>query len=245
MAGFCRFTRRMVARQFHAFGVQRQDLMQVSIDPSASVVVYANHAGWWDPIVAMLLCQAYFKDRTLYAPIDADALNKYRVMKSMGFYGLKFNSLEGAAEFLVRTQTILEAPATSVWITPEGRFCDVRDRSQPLMPGLAHLAHKMPGVHFIPLAIEYPFWNESYPLILIRLGTPVVSHAPLSKSVWGERLTEGLRSTQQALAESVIARDPAAFEFLIENHRRRSWYDYARSWVAWVEGKPFDPRHDS
>lgn len=242
--GFCWYTKRMVAKHFTSFGVQIERAQLDAIPDEAPIIVFVNHPSWWDPITAMLLREAYLPNRTFYAPIDSIALEKYRIMAKLGFYGLRMKSLEGTSEFLSVTKLLLQAPNVSLWITPEAQFCDSRDYSQPLMPGLSHLATKIPSARFVPLALEYPFWNESRPQIFARLGTPIWSEAPLSKSEWNERLTAGLRSAQRELSESVVSRDPSRFSYLIAGRSvRLSWYDYGRSWNAWLRGKPFDPRH--
>ena len=247
--GFYWYTKRMVSKQFVSFGVQEELLEAGRIDDDSPIIAYANHASWWDPIAAMLLQRAYFTNRTFYAPIDADALENYRIMAQLGFYGVRMQTFEGAAGFLNVTKSILESKKVTIWITPEGQFSDVRNHSLSLMPGLSHLASKISGVQFVPVAFEYGFWNESRPQIFARFGAPIGSKeqllkAPISKANWSELLANRLRQTQNELAQSVISRDPAAFTYLIASRPvRLGWYDYGRSWSAWLKGKPFDPRH--
>ncbi len=242
--GFCWYTKRMVSKQFISFGVQKELLEAGRIDDDSPIIAYANHASWWDPIAAMLLQNAYFSNRTFYAPIDANALENYRIMAQLGFYGVRMQTFEGASDFLKVTKSILESKRNTIWITPEGQFTDVRDYSLSLMPGLAHLASKIPGLKFVPVAFEYGFWNESRPQIFARFGAPIDSDERSAKAEWSELLTDRLRQTQDELAQSVIARNPAAFTYLISSRPvRLGWYDYGRSWSAWLKGKPFDPRH--
>jgi 1-acyl-sn-glycerol-3-phosphate acyltransferase len=234
----------MVAKQFLSIGVQDELLKAVELNDETPLIVFANHASWWDPIVAMLLQQAYFSNRTFYAPIDAEALEKYRIMAKLGFYGVRMESFDGASAFLKMTKGILHSKKVAILITPEGRFADVRDYSWPLMPGLSHLASKIPGVKFLPVAFEYAFWNESRPQIFVRFGSPIDSSETMAKVAWSELLTGRLRQTQTELARSVQQREPAAFQYLVESRPvRLGWYDYCRSWAAWIQGKPFDPRH--
>ncbi len=244
--GFCWYTKRMVAKQFMAFGIQDELLVAQPIIAGSPIIAYANHASWWDPIAAMLLQKAYFSDRTFYAPIDADALEKYRIMSKLGFYGVRLESFDGTSAFLSLTKAILESKKATIWITPEGQFSDCRDHSRPLMPGLSHLASKFSGVTFLPLAFEYGFWNESRPQIFARFGSPISSDTSMQKGEWTALLAERLRITQNELARSVQARDPAAFKYVIKSRPiRLGLYDHLRSWSAWVNGKPFDPRHSS
>jgi hypothetical protein len=243
----------MVSKHFMSFAVQNEWMKLQTLDPKMPIVVYANHSGWWDPIVAMMLRRKFFADRTFYAPIDADALANYRIMAQLGFYGLELDSLQGAADFLSITKRILETSHVSVWITPEGEFCDVRDHSKQLMPGLSHLAAKTPGVCFIPLAIEYAFWDESRPQIFTKLGAPLCTSLDpqladrcKTKAEWNTLLTEHLRSTQSELARDVISRDASRFDYVIASRPARlGWYDYFRSWAAWLQGRDFDPRHSA
>jgi 1-acyl-sn-glycerol-3-phosphate acyltransferase len=236
----------MVGRRFTAFGVQFAAPAEALAPKSHAVVVYANHVGWWDPIVAMLLRKSYFPDRILYAPIDAVALNAYRIFSKMGFFGIHLDKFQGAADFLRTSRAILEDPRSSLWVTPEGRFTDCRDHSQPLMPGLAHLAASVPSVSFVPLAIEYPFWEEPRPMIAVRFGDRQVFDPGTPKSECSERLEQSLRLTQRELAAYVMRRQSESFDYLIAPRAARtSWYDTVRAWVAWYHGRPFDPRHST
>jgi 1-acyl-sn-glycerol-3-phosphate acyltransferase len=242
--GFCRFTTSMVRRNFHCFAIQLADEFHHGISKDQSLVVYANHIGWWDPIVAMLLRKKYFADRTLYAPIDANALEAYAIFKQLGFYGLKLDSFAGASDFLKTSREILSNPKSSIWITPEGVFTDCRDLDRPLMPGLAHLAATSPKTTFVPLAIEYPFWEEPKPLIACRFGAPISFETKTSKAECGRLIFESLRNTQRDLAQSVMRRDLQGFHYVLApKASRQGLYDTLRAWKAWIQGRPFDPSH--
>ena len=244
--GFCRFTTRMVRKNFTCFAVQTYQDIRSLVPSNHALVVYANHVGWWDPIVAMLLRKKYFPDRVLYAPMDAKALEAYGIFRQLGFYGLKLDTFAGASDFLKTSREILSNPRSSVWITPEGVFADCRDLERPLMPGLAHLAASSPNTAFVPLAIEYPFWEEPKPMIATRLGEPIFFQTGVSKAECGQRIFESFRTNQKQLAQSVIRRDFSEFDFLIPpKSQRQSGYDTLRAWKAWIQGREFDPSHAS
>ncbi|MFN6130239.1 MAG: lysophospholipid acyltransferase family protein [Planctomycetota bacterium] len=244
--GFCRYVHRMVSRRFTSFGVQFAEPRDSMSPTSHALVVYANHVGWWDPIVAMLLRRSYFPGRILYAPIDAEALKAYRIFSKLGFFGIELDRLSGASDFLKASRAILAEPRSSLWVTPEGKFTDCRDHSQPLMPGLAHLASSIPSVSFLPLAIEYPFWEEPRPMIAVRFGARQVFELGMSKRDCSDLLESALRQTQRDLAAAVVRRQADDFEYLIAPRAARtSWYDTMRAWKAWYHGHPFDPRHST
>jgi len=236
----------MIRSQFTCFAVESQLPISTLVPQDHALVVFANHIGWWDPVVAMQLRRAYFPERIFYAPIDAKALEAYGVFRQMGFYGIAMEQMRGAASFLKTSREILSVPRSSLWITPEGKFTDCRDHSQPLMPGLAHLAANTQNVTFIPLAIEYPFWEEPRPMIAVRFGPRQVFEENISKRECSEQLEKALRQTQHDLAASVMLRKSDSFEYLIAPRAARtSWYDTVRAWVAWYHGQPFDPRHST
>ncbi len=83
------------------------------------------------------------------------------------------------------------------------------------MPGLAHLARRVPDALILPLALEYPFWNESQPEILVRFGTPLHSSRDGSVAEWTQRLETALTATMDALAAESVTRDPALFTPLL------------------------------
>lgn len=263
------FLPRYLRRHFHALAVNRQALAEEVFAADAAVVVYANHASWWDPMVAIHVRQRLWPQHRFYAPIDADMLARYRIFSRMGFYGVAAGSHRGAAEFLKRSAAIVQRPGSSIWLTPEGRFCDVRDTERPLMPGLSHLAARVeanepgrakdtktaPGsgpersrcVWFVPAAIEYVFWEERLPECLCWFGQPLQTawgEATADRAEWDAKLTTGLRSAQQELAEASIARATSHFEVLLSGQTgTRSFYDSARGVLARLRGKSIKVQH--
>jgi 1-acyl-sn-glycerol-3-phosphate acyltransferase len=260
LGGFQWFSPRYIRKHFHAVAIHRDGLRPPEIEARDSVVVYANHASWWDPLLAMFICGRLFEGFDFFAPIDADALKKYRIFSRLGFFPVQQDSLQGAKHFLKVSTALLARPSTSIWITPEGRFADVRDQSANLMPGLAHLAHSIQHrsqhqspkpdglrVWFLPIAIEYCFWEERLPEALARFGEAILvePHAPpSSKEVWQTRLTGALRRSQEQLALDSIARNANKFEVLLSGVAG-TWrlYDLWRRGVSRLRGKSLELEH--
>jgi 1-acyl-sn-glycerol-3-phosphate acyltransferase len=246
MDGFCWYARRMIRRSFHVFAVDVSTFDYPTLDKNVPLAIISNHPGWWDPIVGMLLCREYFKERVFYAPIDAEALQKYRIFRKLGYFGIEANTRQGAKDFIDQASYVLQSENGSLWVTPEGRFTDVRDHSQSLMPGLAHIASKTAGIHCIPLAIEYVFSEERLPLLLCKLGEAITDagEAKSTKLAWQSRCEEHLRATQKALATSVIARQWESFEVVVRSqHRPVGLYDWVRWSMMRATGKKPTLRH--
>jgi 1-acyl-sn-glycerol-3-phosphate acyltransferase len=245
--GFHTFLKPFLKRHFHTIAVDRQSQDAFDAVGQGPVIVYGNHPSWWDPLIAHLLCRLCFHPRQFYAPIDAAALAKYQVFKKLGFYGIDLGSKQGASQFLKTSTAILQAPQTSLWITPEGRFCDHRDHSATLMPGLAHLCTKLPAEGMaIPMALEYTFWEERLPECLVRFGTPITPGdvTTKNKSCWAAAVESALRENQRLLAANVIERNPALFRPILSGKRGAGGiYDTFRRLRSVLGGHRFEAQH--
>jgi 1-acyl-sn-glycerol-3-phosphate acyltransferase len=244
--GFVWYSQRLMRRHFHSLAVDTRQLVWPGGEPpSEPVILFANHPGWWDPIIGMLLSRRFFSQHRLYAPIDAAALKRYQVLSKLGFYGIDLSSRQGAAQFLSTSNAILASPKGSIWLTPEGRFCDVRDHDAGLMPGLTHLVARHPNAWVVPFAIEYVFWEERLPEALVRFGSPHLAqrYSGVPKRALAVELEQLLRREQRGLAESSLRRTVGDFQTLFVTRPPGSIYDTLRSIVTRLRGGRFDPRH--
>ncbi len=233
---FSRYARWYVARSFHALR-----LSLAGFPPSARddrpMVIFLNHASWWDPMIAVLLADRFWESRRHYTPIDAASLQKYRFFRRIGFFPVEKTSPRGASQFLRTGLEVLNQPGSILWITPEARFVDPRRRPTELLPGLWHLARRAPHAMFVPLAMEYPFWQERFPEALCRFGVPVES--PDEKS-----LQLGLQACQDALMSEAIGQDPGKFALLLGGRANVSlFYDLWRRMRAAATGARFSAGH--
>ncbi len=239
--GFHWYIPRYLRRHFNAVRVAKQTAPDVH--PNEPLICYANHPGWWDPLIAFLLNECYFPGRTAYSPIDQQALEQYPVFRHLGFYGIELHSLAGAKRFLAVSRGLLAQPKTAIWLTPGGRFADVRTRTT-FEPGLGHLAASLAGLALVPLALEYPFWEERTPEALVEFGEPIRTTGDQSKEKWQNELEARLAAAQASLAEKAIARQPEPFDVVLDGSAGvGGWYDLARRTKSLMTGKPFDPHH--
>jgi hypothetical protein len=159
----------------------------------------------------LLLPGKYFADWRSFAPIDEASLQRYGFFKQLGFYGVEQKSTRGAMTFLRTTCRLLGSARNMVWLTPQGRFMDMRQRPLRLQHGIGSLAAHLENVTFVPLAIEYTLWNEPRPEILLSFShSAVPKNAPLRSSRnWTEFFSKALEKAQDELAARSSQRDPA------------------------------------
>ncbi len=181
--------------------------------PAGPLIIYANHSSWWDPMVSVLLAHRFLPQRSSYAPMDAAALQRYQILSHIGIFGVEMKTARGAAQFL-RTGLAILKNNDVIWITPQGRFADARERPLIFKPGLAALAARVPGgCTLLPMAIEYPFWDERLPEALIHFGEPIRCNGEPAAALEAA-LTSALLEAMTILQTKAIARDPAAFTLL-------------------------------
>ena len=239
------YLQRYVPKHFHALAISNTSATK-AIDASEPLIVYMNHASWWDPLVALILAKRYFPTRRLFAPIDAVAVQKYPFMQRLGFFPVEQDRLHGAGNFLKTARAILKEQGTSIWLTPEGQFADPREKDRDFQPGLAHLVSKLDRGVVLPLAMEYPFWEERLPEALGRFGEPirVAHHSGVGKEDWQQILESGLRDTQRELESASMARDSHGFEILLSGQTGVVWmYDILRRMRSIFTGKKLQQTH--
>lgn len=232
-------------RKFHAVRLAAGDAPPAYT--GRPLVIYCNHPSWWDPALILLAMPHVFPGRRGFGPMDAAELERYGLFRRFGLFGIDPASPRGAAHFLRVARAGLAQPDTMLGITAEGSFTDPRLRPVRLRAGLAHLARHHPEAVFLPLALEYGFWNESKPEALLRFGAPVQLPPGNTNSVaeWQLALEAALTQTMDALAAASAQRDPALFTKLFSGTAGVGGiYDLWRRTRAAAGGRRFDAQHE-
>lgn len=213
---------------------------------SRPVIFATNHPGWWDPLVFLWLAHRLYPPRMSYGPIDARALGKYRFFETIGFIGIEPGTWRGSATFLRAAKAASARNDVIFWITAQGEFTDTRRRPIELRPGVGHAVAAGAGL-IVPVAVEYPFWNERLPEALVAFGAAIDIDAAADRDAdeWTRVVSTALTAAQDRLAAAAIARDPTAFVTLLSGTVGVGGvYDAVRRFAAWCRGERFDAAHN-
>lgn len=228
---FAKYVRRMVRKRFHAVRILPEHASALSdLNRRASpVLVLLSHSSWWDPLVSLALHSHSTPDREPMAPMDASQLRKFGIFKRIGIFGIDPDdpkSLEAMGGYVGRK--FAANPLCTLWVTPQGRFTDVRAPIE-IRPGGAAIAARTPEVSVLALAIEYSFWTDQRPEVFMS-WRPV--HVPPGREnstpAWHRSILETMRENNRLLSEAVISRDPAKFLPVFDSGNAAStnwWYD--------------------
>lgn len=240
---FLWYARRYLAKNFHSVRLSRTGpAPQIENGP---LIVVLNHPSWWDPLMGMLLTLQW-PTRRHFVPIEDKALQKYRFFERLGFFGINPDTLSGARDFLRTSLEILDEEETALWITAQGKFTDVRQRPPQLQRGVGHLLSHLKHGTVVPLALEYPFWDERTPEALARFGAPIPISSDQKRSVdeWMHLLEQALAEAQDVLAEEAASRETLLFQDLIKGKAGVGGvFDCWRRLKAWMTGKRFQVEH--
>lgn len=246
MRFFARYTRRYMARHFDALLLSKAG--SAPSPAQGPVVIYLNHPSWWDPITCIQLSTHCFPASPAFGPMDATELARYGIFKKIGVFGVR-KGPAGVRDFLDASATVLAQADATLWITAQGRFADSAERPVVLAPGIGALVRIAPHASFVPLAVDYPFWNERLPQALARFGAAEKGSA-LLESAHGSRealtahFERRLTETMDALACESRARDLSAFTPVLSGQRGTSpIYDTWRRLKSWMRGESYQPGH--
>jgi len=234
-----------VRRHFHCLRVANAGRIPPQAQP---LILFANHASWWDPLTAMLLAEAILPERDHYAPMDEIALKHYSIFRPMGFFPVDNASGRGATQLLRSGGQVLSRPGSALWITPEGQFQDVRTRPIVFRPGLGALMSRFGRLTCVPIAIEYAFWNERLPEILVNVGEPLeIADGTMEDArTWTNLLSYATAATLDELAMLAMDRDPDAFETLFSGSGGIGGvYEMWKRLTCAVTGRPYHHDHGS
>ena len=241
---FRSYARRYIKRHFHA--------LRLSVDgpppelTGGPLIVVTNHPSWWDPLIGLVLTEQMPSWRTHFGPIDVRGLAQYPFLERLGFFGIEPGTTRGSLAFLRQSLEILAHPEATLWITAQGHFVDPRERPIRLKSGIGHLASRLSQGTIVPLAMEYPFWNDRCPEALARFGPPIAisSSGEHSPSEWTACVEQALEKSQDVLAEHSRRRESSAFTTLIGGAAGVGGiYDSWRRLRARIRGEVFHPEH--
>ncbi len=245
---FSWYSRRFLRRHFHSLRISRAGLPLPQWD--RPLVIFSNHASWWDPLVFLLLKNVFFAEYSAFAPMEATMLDRYKFFRRLGFFGVEQRSQRGAMQFLRSAEMILQSPRHLLALTPQARFADARERPVRFGRGLGHLARRIPAAVFLPVALEYVFWEERLPEVLVRFGKAIdLSEENRRRSdahAWTSRFEQSLSETQDALALETQRRCPDDFEVLLRGGSGQGGlYDRWRALKTTCRGATFHRAHGS
>ena len=164
---FAAYNRNLMKRHFHSFQVSNAKVL-LKEKPQ---IVYFNHSGWWDGLVAFELFRSVRADG--YFLMEEKHLRKLFLFRRLGAFSIIRESPRQAVESLNYAAGLLaEGANRKVCIFPQGEILPNDVRPLRFFRGLARLVEKVGECSVVPCAIRYEFLGNFKPEIYVSIGEP-------------------------------------------------------------------------
>jgi 1-acyl-sn-glycerol-3-phosphate acyltransferase len=218
---FSWYVRRLFSKRFHAVRLAHGSdaILQELDNHDGPALIALSHSSWWDPLTAVLL-GTLCASRSGCAPMDAAMLAKFGFFRKLGIFGIDPDNPRGLPALVSYVlERFVKDRKPTLWITPQGRFADVRD-AIVVRPGAAAIASRAQQagrqLRVIVIAIEYGFWLDEKPEVFIRCVRVSQTQSAMSTADWHRALTTAMTDNAAELATLVRARSPGGFASLMQ-----------------------------
>jgi len=138
----------------------------------SSIVVAAQHVGWWDPMILLVLSRSRFGGRH-FVMMDEANLRRFFFFRWLGAFGVDRTTRSGVLAATRYALDRLREPHARVWLFPQGALRPADTRPLGCERGAGWLAAGA-GVRLVPVAIRYEFLEEQRPEAFVSFGEPSV-----------------------------------------------------------------------
>jgi 1-acyl-sn-glycerol-3-phosphate acyltransferase len=194
------FLRRMARADFHAVRVIGQC---PTIPPGDRAIFVANHCGWWDGLLLLLLQRRFLPSLPVYSVMLAREFSATFWFKLIGCMPITPGSTGSIRQLLRRLAALNHELAKSGYICsyfPQGEIRPSFLRPLNFTSGLRAVANAMAPVTLIPVAFHYEPMTQRKPEALIAFGTPIKhTSGPLDVARVETAVTSALDGIQSEL----------------------------------------------
>ena len=148
----------------------------------ASVLVYANHAGFWDGFVLHELAVAW--GREPFCLVEEQNLVRFPFLARLGAFSIRPGDAGSTLESFRYARALLARPRAAVFIFPQGRLEPSSLRPLRLERGFEVLARRC-RAQCVPLALKYAFFESERPDALVAVGA---AHGPAGTAEFATHL---------------------------------------------------------
>ena len=213
---FAGYAGRLLRRRFHAARILADDVpvLEALDQGDEPAIILLTHASWWDPLVGLVLWRRFGSSRELMMPMDADQLARFDFFRRLGMFGIDPDdprSLEEMRSYILERFENDEERCV-LGLTPQGRFTDPREpvRIRPGAAAIAAACSRPPKV--MAVAVEYPFWQDQRPELLVAASDiEVPATTTPTTADWHRAMTAGMTDAVGRLAAASIDRDASVF----------------------------------
>lgn len=206
---------RMLTRS-HLHAVWVKGLKTLPEPQEGALIFAANHACWWDGIVAYVVHKARIP-REFFIVMEDKQLRKYQFFSWAGAFSIRRNHVRSAGQTLLYAEELLSDGGRAVWMFPQGVMGPEGRRPLRFEGGVVQLSRKREGLWVVPVALHYVVRAHPHPEAFVSLGRPLRfvkgegSHVEQTARL-EQAVTALLDELRQALDEIPLEAVPEGYE---------------------------------
>ena len=214
----------MLQNRFYAFRYRGKENYD-NRDDSAPTILFAPHCNWWDGTVFFNITHRIFHKEIR---LMIEELNRFPLLRRGGAYSVNKKSPQSAMKALKYSVDVMSDLRNLLCIFPQGIIRPPHYRPIEFQTGLAYIvqnAVKRYGkVNLIPVAIDYCFFRDNRPEVVVDFGECVVvdKDNTLDRKELTHMFEKALEKTCDAQFEEISKGDVGKYNILFKQHLK--WY---------------------
>lgn len=211
----------MLQNRFYAF---RYKGVENYCNDNYPTILFAPHCNWWDGIVLYNITHRIFRKEIR---LMVEELNRFPLLKRGGAYSVNKKSVQSAMESLKYSVDVMGDLKNLLCIFPQGIIRPPHYRPIEFQTGLAYIAQnavkKYGKVHLIPMAIDYCFFRDNRPEIMVRFGDRITLDNPKAdRKELTQMLERSLEQTCDNQFQEISQGEISDYKILFKQHLK--WY---------------------
>ena len=166
---FAVYNRNLLKRRFHSLQVAGLDFLREK-DAEIPFIVYGNHSGWWDGLVAFEIFRQAKLDA--FFMMEEKQLKNLFLFQRLGAFSIVRENGREAIKSINYSAELLKKSGGTLLIFPQGEIFSNDARPIKFYNGLSRIIEKIGKVYVVPMAMRYEFLGEFKPQIFVNIGLP-------------------------------------------------------------------------
>ena len=225
-ARYFRYRGRRRLAGIHAAGLEemrRWDRRGSGPTADYPLVIVANHAGWWDALMPIMISLDTF-DHDAYGVMEERQLVRFGFFRKLGMFSIDRENPRSALASLRYGADLLRDTNRVLWYFPQGEIVPNDRRPLEIQRGIGRLLEMIGRVTLLPVAFRYELMDNERPDAWIRVGPPtgldLTSPAgTMSGSEIEELVRRGMTGTADRLREDVLERRTDEYRTILRGRR--------------------------
>lgn len=222
---FATYNRNLLARRFQGLRVCGLEHLKARASTSVPLVLYANHASWWDGLVTFQAGHHAGLDQ--FFMMEEKQLRGYPLFRRLGCFSVVRDDARSALRSIEYAADLLNDTNRALWIFPQGELAANDLRPLKLFSGAARILNHCGRdgdvvVRAAPVAMRFEFLDDFRPEAFLKVGTPDIIEA--SKHSNAKQLTarfeHRLTAELDALRDDVMHKKFAGYDEIVAPQRR-------------------------